>query len=99
MTKDSEYNRFSTGKTYNQFHPGELESDNVVSIIKKLRSMPELKGSNEKLGLKVSKDLAEAMLEIESLKDECRHLRNVNKILSAREKPLKDAIVNLVLKE
>jgi len=99
MTKDSEYNRFSTGKTYNQFHPGELEPDNVINIIKKLRSMPELKGASERLGLKVSKDLAEAMLEIESLKDECRHLRKVTEILSAREKPLKEAIVDLVLKK
>jgi len=75
------YNKFSTGKTYKQFHPEEIKSKNVILMIKKLRDMYFYAGGN-KIGLKHGKDLAEAMIEIEALK--------------ADNKKLKDLVIKLV---
>jgi len=76
------YNKFSTGKTYNRFHPEEIKPENVIPLIKKLRFTDDLTSGGGPLGLRAGKDLAEAMIEIESLKAE-------NKIL-------KDLVVKLI---
>ena len=61
------YNKFSTRWPYNHFNPSDRQEKNVIHIVRKLRSMYTHDVGYD-IGLKVAKDLAEAMIEINALK-------------------------------
>jgi len=71
------YNKFSTGRTYIQFHPEEIKPKNVIPMIQKLRSTEHLISRGVPMSLRQGKDIAEAMIEIEALKAENRKLKDL----------------------